>query len=130
MNHPLKALLLSGILLVSLPTISGQNAAAQAGETEGVFVLGVDGMDPTILTQMMAAGDLPNLATLAKEGAFQTLETTTRSHKAWALGMHTIHPAHPHLMGHDTGHRNYLDRNEGIICIEESNLMLYSAQHT
>src|SRR5208282_144702 len=40
----------------------------KAGSYKRVLVLGIDGLDPVILDRMMEAGDLPNFATLRKEG--------------------------------------------------------------
>lgn len=58
---------------------------AQAG-TDGVFVLGVDGMDPDILQRMIDEGRLPNLDKLASSGTFQELGTSTppQSPVAWS----------------------------------------------
>jgi predicted AlkP superfamily phosphohydrolase/phosphomutase len=52
----------------------------------GVFVLGVDGMDPDILGRMMAAGEMPEFAKLAAEGSYQPLATVTppQSPVAWS----------------------------------------------
>ncbi len=41
-----------------------------------VLVLGVDGLDPTLLAQFMAEGVLPNFEELTTEGDFSTLQTT------------------------------------------------------
>src|SRR5688500_4513647 len=38
-----------------------------------VVVLGLDGMDPKVASEMMSRGELPNLAGLAKEGTFSEL---------------------------------------------------------
>ena len=56
------------------------------GSTPGVFVLGIDGMDPVILQRMMEEGKAPNLARLAQEGTFQSLATVTppQSPVAWS----------------------------------------------
>lgn len=52
----------------------------------GVFVLGVDGMDPVILQRMIDEGKMPNFAKLAKDGAFQPLGTSNppQSPVAWS----------------------------------------------
>lgn len=52
----------------------------------GLFVLGVDGMDPEILRRLIAEGRMPNFAKLANDGAFQELGTSTppQSPVAWS----------------------------------------------
>lgn len=50
-----------------------------------VIVLGMDGMDPRLVQQMIAAGELPTFKKLAARGAFSRLKTTTppQSPVAW-----------------------------------------------
>ena len=52
----------------------------------GVFVLGVDGMDPVILQRLIDAGRLPHFQALAGEGGFQALGTSNppQSPVAWS----------------------------------------------
>ncbi len=52
----------------------------------GLFVLGVDGMDPVITQRLMGEGRLPNLARLAAAGGFQPLGTVNppQSPVAWS----------------------------------------------
>ncbi|MGQ0551584.1 MAG: alkaline phosphatase family protein [Planctomycetota bacterium] len=52
----------------------------------GVFVLGIDGLDPVILQRLMDAGQLPNFARLAAEGTFQPLGSVNppQSPVAWS----------------------------------------------
>jgi predicted AlkP superfamily phosphohydrolase/phosphomutase len=51
-----------------------------------VFLIGFDGMDPTLARRWMAEGELPNLSQLAREGTFSPLQTTqpSESPTAWA----------------------------------------------
>jgi predicted AlkP superfamily phosphohydrolase/phosphomutase len=51
-----------------------------------VVVLGVDGMDPALLTRFLAEGRLKNFAALAREGGFIPLATSTppQSPVAWS----------------------------------------------
>jgi hypothetical protein len=51
-----------------------------------VFVIGFDGMDPTLVRKYMAEGKLPNLQKLGEEGVFSKLETTQPSESpvAWS----------------------------------------------
>jgi len=53
---------------------------------EQVVVLGFDGADPNLLSRWIAAGKLPNLASLAQTGTFRPLGTTNppESPVAWA----------------------------------------------
>jgi predicted AlkP superfamily phosphohydrolase/phosphomutase len=60
----------------------------------GVFVLGVDGMDPVILRRMMDEGKMPNFARLAREGSFERLGTSTppQSPVAWSTFVTGLDP--------------------------------------
>ena len=51
-----------------------------------MIVLGVDGMDPELLKQYMAAGRMPNCQRLAQSGSFQPLQTSNppQSPVAWS----------------------------------------------
>ena len=53
---------------------------------ERCIILGMDGLDPEIVTQMMKDGKLPNFARLANEGTFAPLSTSnpTMSPVAWS----------------------------------------------
>jgi Type I phosphodiesterase / nucleotide pyrophosphatase len=59
-----------------------------------VFVIGFDGMDPTLSRKYLAEGKLPNLQKLAEEGVFSTLETTQPSESpvAWASFATGVNP--------------------------------------
>lgn len=54
--------------------------------TPGVFVLGIDGMDPVILSRMISEGRMPNFARLAAEGTSVELGTSNppQSPVAWS----------------------------------------------
>lgn len=77
------------LVLVALVAALGL-AAAWADTTEDrparVVVLGVDGMDPALLTRFLAEGRLKNFAALAREGGFIPLATSTppQSPVAWS----------------------------------------------
>ncbi len=60
----------------------------------GVFVLGVDGMDPGILTRLMDEGKMPHFARLTREGSFQPLATSTppQSPVAWSTFVTGLDP--------------------------------------
>jgi predicted AlkP superfamily phosphohydrolase/phosphomutase len=59
-----------------------------------VFLVGFDGMDPTLARKWMAEGKLPNLSRLAEEGAFVPLQTTqpSESPTAWASFATGVNP--------------------------------------
>jgi len=78
--------LLHPLYIVALCTGLLLGGAAQASDRPGVFVVGVDGMDPVILSRMMDAGEMPNLAALAAEGSYQPLGTSNppQSPVAWS----------------------------------------------
>ena len=59
-----------------------------------VFVMGFDGMDPTLSRKFMDEGKLPNLKKLAETGTFAKLETTQPSESpvAWASFATGVNP--------------------------------------
>jgi predicted AlkP superfamily phosphohydrolase/phosphomutase len=73
-------------LLSSIPTLLLCAAVSGAADQPGVFVFGVDGMDPVILGRLMDAGQMPNFAVLRAEGSFQKLGTSDppQSPVAWS----------------------------------------------
>jgi predicted AlkP superfamily phosphohydrolase/phosphomutase len=64
--------------------LAGCGPAAPAGP--GVFVLGIDGMDPEILGRLIAEGKMPHFQALAAQGGFQPLGTSNppQSPVAWS----------------------------------------------
>lgn len=56
------------------------------GRFERCIVLGMDGLDPRIITRLMKGGRLPNFARLANEGSFGSLRTSNpaMSPVAWS----------------------------------------------
>jgi predicted AlkP superfamily phosphohydrolase/phosphomutase len=72
-----------GALLSAPATASAQEVAAPR---PGIFVLGIDGMDPVILQRLMDEGKLPEFQRLASEGSFQPLGTANppQSPVAWS----------------------------------------------
>ena len=75
------------LLALLLPT----GLAASAEDRSGVFVMGVDGMDPEILLRLMAEGKMPNFQALAQEGSFQSLGTSNDPRSSSGLRIET-HP--------------------------------------
>lgn len=61
-------------------------APPQGPDVPGLFVLGVDGVDPTIVRHMVDDGRLPAFRQLIDDGSFQLLGTTTppQSPVAWS----------------------------------------------
>ncbi|HEX3703351.1 MAG TPA: alkaline phosphatase family protein [Vicinamibacterales bacterium] len=59
-----------------------------------VFVIGFDGMDPTLARKWMDEGKLPNLKALADEGTFRTLGSTqpSESPTAWSSFATGVNP--------------------------------------
>ena len=66
--------------------LGGAIAHAQPENRPGIFIMGVDGVDPVILSRMIDEGKLPNFAKLAREGSYQELGTSNppQSPVAWS----------------------------------------------
>ena len=94
--HRAAGLLLAVLLLLAgaqVPT--GAFAADEkAGGKPGIFVLGVDGMDPVVLQRLMDEGKMPTFAKLAAEGSFQALGTANppQSPVAWSTFVTGMNP--------------------------------------
>lgn len=61
-------------------------AQLKQAHPRAMIVLGIDGMDPTLVREMLARGELPNLAALIARGSFSDLATTSppQSPVAWS----------------------------------------------
>jgi predicted AlkP superfamily phosphohydrolase/phosphomutase len=99
MNRARRSLFLRLGLVVA--TVASTTAAChrESGKplrraSQRVFVLGFDGMDPTLTRQWMDEGKLPNLKKLSEEGTFAKLETTQPSESpvAWASFATGVNP--------------------------------------
>src|SRR5687768_3667153 len=77
---------------VCAPRSSSGKPLRRAGQR--VFVLGFDGMDPTLARQYMDEGKLPNLKRLSETGTFAKLETTQPSESpvAWSSFATGVNP--------------------------------------
>jgi len=81
---------LSFTLLLCCAALGSALPSSPAGPSEtspaGIFVLGIDGVDPDLLDRMMDEGRMPNFARLAEEGTYQRLGTSTppQSPVAWS----------------------------------------------
>jgi predicted AlkP superfamily phosphohydrolase/phosphomutase len=71
------------VLVLCAPLVAAPWARA---DTPSVVVVGIDGMDPGLLTKFIADGRMPNFARLAREGSFDSLETSIppQSPVAWS----------------------------------------------
>jgi predicted AlkP superfamily phosphohydrolase/phosphomutase len=80
---PGRALALLCAALISFP---GCSRADSPPGSARLIVLGVDGMDPVLMREYIAAGKTPNLARLASSGGFVSLGTSTppQSPVAWS----------------------------------------------
>jgi len=76
------------LLCAAIPVIvlSCQNARGGPAGGKKVIILGVDGLDPDLLTKFMAEGKMPNFARLAEQGSFRRLTTSIppQSPVAWS----------------------------------------------
>ncbi len=66
--------------------LSCQRAQGGAASGKKMIILGIDGMDPDLLTKFMAEGKMPNFARLAQQGSFRRLTTSIppQSPVAWS----------------------------------------------
>ncbi len=95
MRRALRLVLASlGVASLLLGCSSATPSSSAAGGKPGVFVLGVDGMDPVVLQRLMDAGEMPNFSRLAKDGSFQTLGTANppQSPVAWSTFVTGMNP--------------------------------------
>jgi predicted AlkP superfamily phosphohydrolase/phosphomutase len=75
----------AGLALGGATGVACRSGNGRAASTR-MILLGLDGMDPRIVSRMMAEGKLPNFRKLAREGYFGPLRTSTppQSPVAWA----------------------------------------------
>ncbi len=78
----LVALSAAGLSLLA----SCEHARDGAAASRKLIILGVDGLDPDLLTKFMAEGKMPNFARLAEQGSFRRLTTSIppQSPVAWS----------------------------------------------
>src|SRR6187397_1203987 len=91
--RPLTALLLTAALTAACTGAAKTTRPARRA-SQRVFVLGFDGMDPTLARRFMDEGKLPNLKRLSETGTFAKLETTQPSESpvAWASFATGVNP--------------------------------------
>jgi predicted AlkP superfamily phosphohydrolase/phosphomutase len=93
---PSRALVALGVLALAglACSRSGEAPKPLRRAPQKVFLIGFDGMDPTLARRWMAEGKLPNLSRLAREGSFSPLHTTqpSESPTAWASFATGVNP--------------------------------------
>ena len=91
-RHPVCAVLIASLTLGGCGSSSSGKPVRRAKQR--VFVLGFDGMDPTLARKWMDEGKLPNLKRLSEQGTFAKLETTQPSESpvAWASFATGVNP--------------------------------------
>jgi predicted AlkP superfamily phosphohydrolase/phosphomutase len=82
------------LALVALQCSSSPPGKPVRRTKQRVFVIGFDGMDPTLARKWMDEGKLPNLRKLSEEGTFRKLDTTqpSESPTAWASFATGVNP--------------------------------------
>ncbi len=77
---------IKAIAIISGSALLGLGSLAEASDRDGIFIMGVDGMDPVILQRLMDEGKMPNFKKLAQEGSYQSLATSNppQSPVAWS----------------------------------------------
>ena len=85
---------MAGMVLVAEACGSRPSAKPVRPAKQRVFVMGFDGMDPTLARRFMDEGKLPNLKKLEETGTFAKLETTQPSESpvAWASFATGVNP--------------------------------------
>ncbi len=79
-------MLLMAALTAAGAALPGCGRADDAAAAKRVLILGVDGVDPDVLGELMTSGRAPNLARLAASGSFKPLTTSMppQSPVAWS----------------------------------------------
>ena len=74
--------------------IRGQRAY-QKSKINKLVIIGLDGLEPTLVEKFMSAGKLPHFSELKKDGTYKHLQTTTPaiSPVAWSSFMTGSHPS-------------------------------------
>ncbi|MFP4040926.1 MAG: alkaline phosphatase family protein [Desulfosudaceae bacterium] len=82
----IKQALLAGSSLPLLLAACERSGYQNIDPEARAIVLGIDGLDPVLMKQMMSAGDLPHFARLARTGVFSPLATSNppQSPVAWS----------------------------------------------
>ncbi len=89
--------------------IRGRKAYSRA-KIRRLVILGLDGLEPTLVDRFMAEGKMPNLAKLKEMGSYQRLGTTTPplSPVAWSSFLTGVNPGKHNIFDFlNTNRRNY-----------------------
>ncbi|HEY6555304.1 MAG TPA: alkaline phosphatase family protein [Vicinamibacteria bacterium] len=91
---PLALFAVAGLAFAAVHCSSSPGGKPPRRAKQRVFVMGFDGMDPTLTQKYMAEGKLPNLSRLAENGVFRTLDSTQPSESpvAWASFATGVNP--------------------------------------
>jgi len=89
-----KRLTLAALILLATTWACGGAAPVSNSAHKKFVILGFDGMDPDLVREFMAAGQLPNLARVMKTGGLYDLDTTVspESPTAWASFATGVNP--------------------------------------
>src|SRR5687768_1128754 len=89
-----KRFALSLVILLASLSACGQPAATPGVERKKLVIIGFDGMDPDLVREFIAAGQLPNIARVMKSGGLYDLDTTVspESPTAWASFATGVNP--------------------------------------
>ncbi len=90
------AVAIGTVLLVCLAagSLPGADGCRSGAEAPRLLVLGIDGMDPRILSRLMGTGRMPHFQALAESGGFVPLATTMppQSPVAWSTFITGLQP--------------------------------------
>jgi predicted AlkP superfamily phosphohydrolase/phosphomutase len=86
LGKPVRFVCLLALCAVGLLSLLSCQRAHGAAGARKMIILGVDGLDPDLLTKFMADGKMPNFAKLAEQGSFRRLTTSIppQSPVAWS----------------------------------------------
>lgn len=82
------------VIILATTWACGGSAPRREGSGRKLVILGFDGMDPDLVREFIAAGQLPNLARVMKTGGLYDLDTTVspESPTAWASFATGVNP--------------------------------------
>src|SRR5512135_1938595 len=81
--------------LVIAAGCKGNKSFGGGGVNKRLYLIGVDGMDPDIVTAMVGEGSLPNIRLLSEKGTFSRLPTITppQSPSVWTTLSSGVYPS-------------------------------------
>ena len=100
---PAMRILVAGVALLALVVVAACGGPAPAPDTgkPKLVIIGFDGMDPDLVREYMAAGQLPNLSRVMQAGGLYELDTTVspESPTAWASFATGVNPGKHNIYG-------------------------------